>query len=535
MTERERPPFPFPFPRDETAPAGGRGESGNASAADDRRRETEEARHGARAPQSWMQEWEHAESGAFPAEEGQFDLPLLDTPASFAPFPPSRQLLPEEIAALSEAEKGLSSAETEHNADNIYIAEAQAEGLMPIHQISEAWEQPPADNILGADNPLAQDISGDNVSAFLDSAVKTAGSASSYLSEQSVSSETLLREQKLARSNRARIKRNFRRLFRHSSGEAGGSEDILRAASIIPKKDMHGFALIAVIAIMSFLAAWMLFAAHCIGKSAVAWSAALERDAVVQIMPEPDQNMDKALKQAAAIAKSYSGVLSAHIVSKEETQELLSPWLGVNANIDALPVPRLVLLQIDPNMPPDFERLKANLQKDIKGVRFDSSQAWAERLAKGARIVLGGILGFLALVLAAMVMTIIFATRGALAGNTHIIEVLHFIGADDNFIAHIFDTHFFRTGLKGAALGGAGATVVFILLFFWISASRATPEGSEMAALFGRLEIDWLAIAEFFTLMLGIALLTMATSHCTVMRCLRRIDDKSGSFFSNRD
>ena len=40
-----------------------------------------------------------------------------------------------------------------------------------------------------------------------------------------------------------------------------------------------------------------------------------------------------------------------------------------------------------------------------------------------------------------------------MAGNREIIEVLHFVGASDAFIAREFQSHFRRLGLRGAIIG----------------------------------------------------------------------------------
>ena len=52
------------------------------------------------------------------------------------------------------------------------------------------------------------------------------------------------------------------------------------------------------------------------------------------------------------------------------------------------------------------------------------------------------------LMIIAMATAIGFATRGAMAGNREIIEVLHFVGAEDRYIARQFQTHFMRLGLQ---------------------------------------------------------------------------------------
>lgn len=328
-----------------------------------------------------------------------------------------------------------------------------------------------------------------------------------------------------------------RRAQAGSGFAAAGSAVSPRAAPIqtplVPKNDMHGFALTAVIAIMSFLAAWMLFAAYFIGESATAWSGAIAREAVVQIMPAPGQDSEKAQAEAANIAKSFSGIAEVRSVSAAETRRLLAPWLGPQADIAALPVPRLVVLRLQAGAKPDFDGLSAALQQNIKAVRFDSRQAWAGQLARGAHFMLGGALALLFLVLAALALTVIFAARGALAGNMHIVEVLHFIGADDRFIARHFNAHFFRAGLKGAFAGGAAAALLCMLLSFWAKAYRATPEGSQTAALFGDLTPGPGLYAAIFILILAVAVLSMAVSHWTLRRCLIKMDKKSSSFFTN--
>ena len=63
----------------------------------------------------------------------------------------------------------------------------------------------------------------------------------------------------------------------------------------------------------------------------------------------------------------------------------------------------------------------------------------------------------LVLMLAATVLSVTFATRGAMATNKPVIEVLHFVGAKNGFIAGHFQRHFLLLGLQGGAIGGGVA------------------------------------------------------------------------------
>ena len=91
----------------------------------------------------------------------------------------------------------------------------------------------------------------------------------------------------------------------------------------------------------------------------------------------------------------------------------------------------------------------------------------------------------LGLVFAATALCVVFATRGAMAGNRIVIEVLHFVGAEDSYIAREFQRHFLLLGLKGASIGGALAVALFLLVGFLGRLEGPTPEEAQLRSLFG--------------------------------------------------
>ena len=108
-----------------------------------------------------------------------------------------------------------------------------------------------------------------------------------------------------------------------------------------------------------------------------------------------------------------------------------------------------------------------------------------------------------------------------MAGAREIIEVLHFVGAADSFIARQFQGHFLRLGLRGAAIGGVAAALFFglgALLSRWCAtrrAARRSPRCSAPSALgaFG--------YAAIVVVCLAIAVLTGFLSRQIVFRHLR--------------
>ena len=298
--------------------------------------------------------------------------------------------------------------------------------------------------------------------------------------------------------------------------------------AIVPDGSVTGTALVIVIAIMTFLACLTMGGVTLVRASAAAWQSQIAREATIQIRPLDGQDMEKLLEKASALARGFSGVTATNIVDREATARLLEPWLGSGLNIDDLPVPRLVVVTIDENSPPDFEALRAKLTLEVPGASFDDHRTWVDRLVSMAHTTVLVGTAVLSLVLAATVLTVIFATRGAMSGNGHIIEVLHYIGAESKFVAREFEWHFFRTALKGALCGGAAAMLVFMLFSWWASRHMATPEGDQAAAMFGNFAIGRSGYIGAAIIIILVSVLTMVTSRLTVVRQLATMDSPGG-------
>ncbi len=288
--------------------------------------------------------------------------------------------------------------------------------------------------------------------------------------------------------------------------------------NIVPRESVAGQALSIVIAIMAFLACLTLGVVASISDTASTWQSDVSREVTIQLKPFDNVEMEAALRDARTIVAGFEGIGSVSIIDKTDTAKLLEPWLGSGIDIDELPVPRLLTVQIVEGARPDFEAIRTALAAKVPGATLDDHRAWVDRLVAMAwtTIVIG--MAVLVLVLTATVLTVVFATRGAMAGNRDIVEVLHFVGADSRFIAREFQRHFLVLAFRGALAGGAGAAAVFIGLALWAHASRATPQGDQITALFGGFSIGWLGFAGIAAIIGIIALLAAATSRFTVLR-----------------
>ncbi|MEO4000642.1 ABC transporter permease [Mesorhizobium sp. CAU 1732] len=299
-----------------------------------------------------------------------------------------------------------------------------------------------------------------------------------------------------------------------------------KMAPIVPPYNVAGSALILVIAIMTFLSCLTLGAVTLVRDTAATWQSQIAREATIQIKPADGLDMDAALASAQRVASGFAGVRSAAIVDRAATVRLLEPWLGAGLDIDELPVPRLVIVTIDPAGPPDFAAVRAALAAEVPQASLDDHRTWVDRLIAMARTTVTIGVSVLMLMLAATVLSVVFATRGAMAGNGHIIEVLHFVGAEARFIAAEFRQHFLLTGMKGAAAGGVAAVIVFIGFSWWSSRNMATPQADQATALFGNFAIGAAGYLGVALVVAAIGVLTAATSHLTVVSYLSDIDTR---------
>ncbi len=297
-----------------------------------------------------------------------------------------------------------------------------------------------------------------------------------------------------------------------------------RAAPIVPSANVAGRALMTVIAIMTFLASLTLGAVTLVSDTAAVWEGQIAREITVQVRPDEGLDMAAALGAVRAVALATPGVTGADVMNDDATARLLEPWLGEGLDLDELPVPRLVLVGIDADAPPDFADLRRRLASAVPQASLDDHRAWVSRLVSMANAtVLVGI-AILVLVFAATALTVVFATRGAMSGNRHIVEVLHFVGAKPAFIAGEFARHFLKLGLVGALAGGGAGLLVFLAMGHWTRSNQATPEADQISALFGSFAIGWTGYGGVLLTVVLVGAVTAVTSRLTVTHQLAAID-----------
>jgi cell division transport system permease protein len=293
---------------------------------------------------------------------------------------------------------------------------------------------------------------------------------------------------------------------------------------LVPRNSIAGRSLIAVVAIMTFLVSLTTGAAVLVSKAAGEWQSDISREVTIQIVPAPGRDLDASVEKAAAIARTIKGIVDVRPYSKEESAKLLEPWLGSGLSLSELPVPRLIVLKLTADATPDLAQLRRVLSDQVPGAMLDDHRGWIDRMRTMAGTAVAVGVFILILMFAATILSVTFATRGAMATNKAVIEVLHFVGAKNGFIARHFQHHFLVLGLQGGAIGGGVAIILFALASAISRWFVGTAGGDQASALFGSFSIGLFGYVAVLAQVVLIAAVTALTSRQTVNHTLEMID-----------
>ena len=254
---------------------------------------------------------------------------------------------------------------------------------------------------------------------------------------------------------------------------------------IVPRATIHGRALVAVVAIMTFLASMTTGAVLLVSASAAEWQSEVASEITIQILPQTGRDTDRDVAAVVEAVRTQPGIIEVRPFSKDESGKLLEPWLGSGLSLDDLPVPRMIIARVQPGTPLDLAALRSRVTQAAPSGSVDDHRAWIERMRSMTNATVLAGLGVLALVIIATIISVSFAASGAVAASGPIVEVLHFVGASDRYIANQLLRHFLRLGLEGGVIGGGVAMLAFGFsesIAGWFS---GTPVGDQFAAMLG--------------------------------------------------
>ena len=237
---------------------------------------------------------------------------------------------------------------------------------------------------------------------------------------------------------------------------------ISREGPLLPISDAREAALFFVVAALCFLAALAAITAKGTYGAAASWTADVEGEMTVRLRGVDARQAD----EAEALVTTMEDVSEARLIRRDEAGELLAPWFGSGGLPTGLPLP--VLIEV--TAAPDAGKIAPDIQRKLTEAGFTASVDDHSSWAGDVRRMLGTIrliaLATVALLAATAIAVIAFATHAALLARRDIVEVLHLTGAEDRYIANLFERRFWLLGLRAGSIGALAALGMAALLVF---------------------------------------------------------------------
>lgn len=295
------------------------------------------------------------------------------------------------------------------------------------------------------------------------------------------------------------------------------------------KKEGTGF-ILWVIALMTFLCAMTLAGSFFLSNLTKTWEEGLKGQMTIEVKAQINQQgddirMDTALQKeietsVLALIKNDYPRLIARPIPEADILTMIAPWFGMMEDDENLsetfPIPTLIALEIPPQTPPiDTASFEEKLRDISPDIHLDTHEQWLGDMVQLTHKIRN--IGYLlALVIGITTMVAVAgASRSRLSMHFTDIELLHLIGANDDYIAKQFSRHATLMTFEGCMVGA-----IMALSSLWLVTHFQTPDEAALIPALNLSIFDWAALASLPALGCGIAFIT---SRFTTLSFLKRL------------
>ena len=286
-----------------------------------------------------------------------------------------------------------------------------------------------------------------------------------------------------------------------------------RETPLLPISDAREAALFFVVGALCFLAALAALTTRGTYTAAQAWGAQIVGEVTVQL-----RDTDRRGAEAATnLVQDMAGVESARLLSREEVGEALEPFFGTDGMPAGMPQPLIMVIEA---LSDDGNALAPFVEASLLGAGFNAQASANGQYSDDIKDLLSVLrmvaLGVVMLLSATAIAVIAFATHAALLARRDIVDVLHLSGAEDRYIAGLFERRFWVLALQAGAGGAIAALMVTALIVF--SGSNASEVETQ---LLPRLSLDFWDIVILLVTPVAAGLAARMAARITVMTSLR--------------
>lgn len=161
------------------------------------------------------------------------------------------------------------------------------------------------------------------------------------------------------------------------------------------------------------------------------------------------ENLALEIEQTLTVLRTSPGILGAKVLEEDQMRRLMTPWLGEQADVENLPLPKVIDVSVDTNNPPQTDLIKSELADQVPSAVLDTHRVWLDSLitmAKGFMKLTIFILGLLILTTA---FTVIYSAKTSLSVHKKVVRLVHMMGANDFYIAWQYAVRVFKLTFLG--------------------------------------------------------------------------------------
>ncbi len=281
------------------------------------------------------------------------------------------------------------------------------------------------------------------------------------------------------------------------------------------KKDSANLFLEVMSTISVFLFTITLAGFFMISSLVESWDKGIVNGFTVQVLTKNNDDTKLHINKIMSFFENKSEVQKVKLISDKQINRLMSPWLGNNVDVSLLPLPKLIDVQIKEGVKINFDELAKELSDLAPHTNINSHQIWLNKLINFASSVKLLALSVLVMVLIICAFSIFYATQTSLGIHQNIIEILHIMGATDDYIAKQYAYRSFFIGLCSGALG-----TILGVVALWLMSDLAIDLKS---GIFDKASFDKTAIFYVASIPMFTSLISMFTAYYTVRKTLGKI------------
>lgn len=280
--------------------------------------------------------------------------------------------------------------------------------------------------------------------------------------------------------------------------------------------------LVLLVALMTFLAVLMAASFFVLLALGERWTSGLENQMTIEIPSEDHAGniltnnvLKNKVEKITTVLDHYPSIESFNVLPDQEIIDLVSPWLGDDIVLEDFPLPALISVKMKPGNEDEIDILRGKIKIAVPHARIDTHETWLNdilRLTKSLRFATLVLCFFVALT---ATMAIAGAIRSRMAEYHEEIDLLHLMGASDQYISGQFQRHTLILAIKGSAIGLALAFLAMLVI--------KLIAGDTVTGLIPDFRMVWQDYATICTIPLLVGGLAIITTQKTVLHVLRQL------------